>query len=36
MCLWPAWFALFAWVFAALCAVTIATRLWAGWRAFSA
>jgi phosphatidylglycerophosphate synthase len=35
MCLWPAQFALFAWVFAALCAVTIATRLWAGWRMFS-
>jgi phosphatidylglycerophosphate synthase len=32
MCLWPMHFALFAWVFAALCAVTIATRLWAGWR----
>jgi len=35
MCLWPARFALFAWVFAALCAVTIATRLWAGWRLLS-
>jgi phosphatidylglycerophosphate synthase len=32
MCLWPMHFSLFAWVFAALCAVTIATRLWAGWR----
>ena len=36
MCLWPAHFALFAWIFAALCALTIATRLHAGWRAFSA
>ena len=36
MCLWPAQFALFARVFAALCGLTIATRLWAGWRAFSA
>ena len=36
MCLWPAQFALFATVFAALCGLTIATRLWAGWRAFSA
>ena len=36
MCLWPAQFALFAYAFAALCGVTIATRLWAGWRAFSA
>ena len=36
MCLWPMQFALIAWVFAALCALTIATRLWAGWRTFSA
>ena len=36
MCLWPAQFALFAYGFAALCGVTIATRLWAGWRTFSA
>jgi phosphatidylglycerophosphate synthase len=35
MCLWPLHFALFAWTFAALCALTIATRLWAGWRTFS-
>jgi len=35
MCLWPAHFALFAWVFAALCLLTIATRIAAGWRAFS-
>ena len=36
MCLWPALFALFAYGFAALCGVTIAMRLWAGWRTFSA
>jgi phosphatidylglycerophosphate synthase len=35
MCLWPAQFALWAYGFAALCALTIATRLWAGWRALS-
>ena len=34
MCLLPAWFALWAYGFALLCALTIATRLWAGWRAF--
>jgi len=33
MCLWPSRFPLLAEVFAALCAVTIVTRLWAGWRA---
>ena len=36
MCLWPALFPVFAYGFAALCGLTIATRLWAGWRAFSA
>lgn len=35
MCLWPAQFALLAWVFASLCAVTTATRLWWGWKAFA-
>ena len=35
MCLWPAQFAVFAYSFAALCGLTIAMRLWAGWRAFS-
>jgi phosphatidylglycerophosphate synthase len=35
MCLWPAQFAPFAYSFAALCGLTIVTRLWAGWRAFS-
>ncbi|MDQ6679693.1 MAG: CDP-alcohol phosphatidyltransferase family protein, partial [Pseudomonadota bacterium] len=35
MCVWPAHFALFAYFYAVLCAVTTATRLLAGWRAFS-
>ena len=35
MCLWPAQFARFAEVFAVLCLLTIATRLWAGWRALA-
>ena len=35
MCLWPMHFAVFAWVFAALCLLTIATRIAAGWRAFA-
>jgi len=35
MCLWPAAFATLAYVFAAMCAVTIATRLMWGWRAFA-
>ncbi len=35
MCLWPAQFALWAYGFAALCLLTIATRLWAGWQALS-
>jgi phosphatidylglycerophosphate synthase len=35
MCLWPEHFAPLAYVFAALCAVTVATRLWWGWRAFA-
>ncbi len=32
MCLWPAHFALWAYGFALLCALTVATRLWTGWR----
>jgi phosphatidylglycerophosphate synthase len=36
MCLWPAQFAWWAYGFAALCALTIVTRLVAGWRALSA
>lgn len=35
MCLWPEHFPTLAYVFSALCAVTIATRLWWGWRAFA-
>ena len=35
MCLWPQQFALFAFVFAVLCVLTTATRLWAGWSVFS-
>ena len=35
MCVWPAQFAAFAYGFALLCLLTIATRLWAGWRALS-
>ena len=35
MCVWPMQFAVFAYGFAALCALTIVMRLWAGWRALS-
>jgi phosphatidylglycerophosphate synthase len=35
MCLWPAQFAAFAYGFAALCGLTIGTRLWAGWQALA-
>jgi phosphatidylglycerophosphate synthase len=34
MCLWPQHFASIAYVYAAMCAVTVATRLTAGWRMF--
>ena len=34
MCVWPAQFAWWAYGFAALCALTIVGRLWAGWQAF--
>jgi phosphatidylglycerophosphate synthase len=34
MCLWPAHFALWAYGFAALCALTVVGRLAAGWQAF--
>lgn len=34
MCLWPAQFAWWACGFAALCALTVVGRLWAGWQAF--
>jgi phosphatidylglycerophosphate synthase len=36
MCLWPAAFEPLAYGFAALCALTLLTRLVAGWRAFGA
>ena len=35
MCLWPQHFAVLAYSFASLCAITIATRIWWGWRALS-
>jgi phosphatidylglycerophosphate synthase len=35
MCFWPEHFDILAYVFSALCAVTITTRLWWGWRAFA-
>jgi phosphatidylglycerophosphate synthase len=35
MCIWPEQFSLLAYFFAALCTVTIATRIAAGWNAFS-
>jgi phosphatidylglycerophosphate synthase len=35
MCLFPAAFPVLAWIFAAACAVTAATRWRAGWQAFS-
>ena len=34
MCVWPHLFALFAYIYAAMCAITTATRLAAGWSAF--
>lgn len=34
MCVWPEFFIELAYGFAMLCAVTIGTRLWWGWRAF--
>ena len=34
MCMWPAQFALLAWVFAGLCAVTTAARVVSGYKAF--
>ena len=33
-CLLPAWFPAFAWIFGALCWITTATRIHAGWRTF--
>jgi len=34
MCLWPAWFPSIASIYAALCAVTTAMRIYAGWETF--
>lgn len=34
MCLWPQHFAALAYVFSGLCAITITTRIFWGWRAF--
>jgi phosphatidylglycerophosphate synthase len=36
MCIWPQHFAWLAWVFAALCVLTTATRICWGWKAFGA
>jgi phosphatidylglycerophosphate synthase len=35
MCIWPTQFPLLAGLFAAMCAVTIATRVYWGWQAFA-
>ena len=35
MCVWPQQFAPLAYLFASLCAITTATRIWWGWRCFS-
>ena len=35
MCIWPQHFAELAYAFAALCAITIMSRIWWGWKAFS-
>lgn len=34
MCVWPEHFAVLAYAFALMCTITIATRLWWGWRTF--
>lgn len=34
MCLWPGYFIALAYGFAGLCAITTASRIWWGWRAF--
>lgn len=33
-CLWPSWFAMLAYIYAALCAFTTFTRIKAGWEQF--
>lgn len=35
MCVWPQHFAPLAYTFAALCALTTATRIWWGWKSFA-
>ena len=35
MCLWPHHFPVLAYVFAAMCTLTTAMRIWWGWRTFS-
>jgi phosphatidylglycerophosphate synthase len=35
MCFWPQHFALLTYVFAAACCITIATRVWYGWKALA-
>ncbi|MGL5532354.1 MAG: hypothetical protein ACRDCM_02075, partial [Plesiomonas shigelloides] len=35
MCLFPAWFVPLALLFAALCALTTATRIYSGWHSFA-
>ena len=35
MCLWPQHFAVLAYTFAGLCAITTATRIWWGWKSFT-
>jgi phosphatidylglycerophosphate synthase len=35
MCIWPEHFDVLAYTFAALCGITIATRIWWGWKTFS-
>jgi len=35
MCLWPQHFAVLAYTFATLCAITIVSRIWWGWKAFA-
>ncbi len=35
MCLWPDWFWVIAYIFSGLCAITTATRIYAGWRQFA-
>jgi phosphatidylglycerophosphate synthase len=34
LCLWPAWFAPLAWIFATLCFYTCISRVWLAWKVF--